>query len=88
MDNYKVHKTEVVRELVEEAGFRTLFLPPYSPELSTQELVWSKVKGSMRKAAAKTVDGLWDAFSFAYEKITSSDALGWFSHCGYMSPSK
>jgi transposase len=30
MDNLSAHKTEEVRELVEEAGCELLYLPPYS----------------------------------------------------------
>lgn len=32
MDNLSAHKSEGVRELIEERGCEVLFLPPYSPD--------------------------------------------------------
>ena len=54
MDNLSAHKTEKVRELVEEAGYELLYLPPYSPDLNPIEEAFSKIKGILRKAEART----------------------------------
>lgn len=55
MDNLSAHKTEKVREeLVEEAGCELLYLPPYSPDLNPIEEAFSKIKGILRKAEART----------------------------------
>jgi DDE superfamily endonuclease len=42
MDNLQVHKSRQVRQLIEGAGAEILFLPPYSPDFSPIEEVFSK----------------------------------------------
>jgi transposase len=44
MDNLRAHKVAGIREAVEQAGARLLYLPPYSPDLSPIEPCWSKLK--------------------------------------------
>lgn len=83
MDNLSAHKGEKVRELIEEVGCELLYLPPYSPDLNPIEEAFSKVKNLLRKAQARTREGLIDAFGKAISLISSQDALGFFEHCGY-----
>jgi transposase len=45
-----------VRERIEGAGARVLYLPPYSPDLNPIEMACSKVKQFLRKAQARTVE--------------------------------
>jgi transposase len=59
MDNLGSHKGEAVRKAIEAAGARLLFLPPYSPDFNPIEKAFSKLKALLRKAAERTVDGLW-----------------------------
>jgi transposase len=40
MDNAKFHQGEMVRELIEQAGAKLIYLPPYSPEFSPIENFW------------------------------------------------
>src|SRR5262249_56403269 len=44
MDNLSSHKRAQVRELIEGAGCKGLFLPPYSPDLNPIELAFAKLK--------------------------------------------
>lgn len=83
MDNLQAHKINGVREAIESAGARLLYLPPYSPDLSPIEPMWSKVKQSLRSLAARTVDTLQDAVTAALQTITACDCEGFFRHCGY-----
>lgn len=83
MDNLQAHKVTGVREAIERAGARLLYLPPYSPDLSPIEPMWSKVKQSLRTLAARTVEALQEAVTTALQKITASDCAGYFRHCGY-----
>jgi transposase len=39
----KAHKVAGVRERMEGAGARVLYLPPYSPDLNPIEMAWSKI---------------------------------------------
>jgi transposase len=84
MDNLSVHKLVSVRQRIEAAGAKLLFLPPYSPDYSPIEPAWSKVKALLRKAAARTYDALLEAVANALRAVTSGDARGWFGLCGYV----
>ena len=46
LDNHPIHKTEQVKEFVEstQGMLKIFYLPPYSPELNPDELVWNDVK--------------------------------------------
>jgi transposase len=57
-DNLSAHKTERVRELVEQRGCELLYLPPYSPDLNPIEEAFSKIKGLLRKAEARNRETL------------------------------
>jgi transposase len=83
MDNLSVHKARRVRELIEARGCQVLFLPPYSPDFSPIEQCFSKIKETLRKAAARTPEALIDAIGEAMGLVTSDDAHGWFGHCGF-----
>jgi transposase len=83
MDNLRAHKVAGIREAVEQAGARLLYLPPYSPDLSPIELCWSKLKSALRTAQARTREALERAIALALATITVSDAQHWFHHCGY-----
>lgn len=83
MDNLSPHKNEETLALIEEVGAETRFLPPYSPDLNPIELMWSKVKNTLRSLEARTHDDLIEAINKALAKVTATDALHWFAKCGY-----
>lgn len=87
LDNLSVHKAGRVRQLIEARGCQVLFLPPYSPDFSPIEPCFSKLKEALRKAAARTQEGLIEAIGQAMSLVTSEDAHGWFRHCGFLAPS-
>ncbi len=61
MDNLPRHKGPSVRALIEAAGAALLYLPPYSPDFNPVENAFARLKALLRKAAERTVTGLWDA---------------------------
>jgi transposase len=83
MDNLSAHKGGRVKEIVEEAGCELLYLPPYSPDLNPIEQAFSKVKGLMRKAEARTREALIGAMGRALDAVSAQDARGFFGHCSY-----
>ena len=83
LDNLSAHKVKGVRELIEAAGARLLYLPPYSPDFNPIELAWSKLKNFLRKTAARTREALGAAIGAGLETISAQDALGYFAHRGY-----
>ena len=86
LDNLKPHLAAEVREKLEAAGLGLLYLPPYSPDFAPIEQAWSKVKTLLRGAAARTRDALESALAAMLDRITATDAHGWFAHCGYAVP--
>ena len=83
MDNLSAHKSERTLELIEQAGARVLFLPPYSPDLNPIEKMWSKVKQYLRSAEARTEHNLLRTIGSALATVTAQDAMNWFASCGY-----
>jgi transposase len=83
MDNLSAHKGGRVRELIEGRGCELLYLPPYSPDLNPVEEAFSKVKGLLRKARARTREALIEAMGGALTAVSASDARGFFGHSGY-----
>lgn len=49
MDNARFHKSPQTRKIIEDAGHRLLFLPPYSPDLNPIEHRWFPLKNTARK---------------------------------------
>ncbi len=86
MDNLSAHKGSKVRELIEARGCELLFLPPYSPDLNPIEEAFSKMKALLRRARARTREGLVEAIGWAIRAVTAEAAEGFFTHCGYHLP--
>ena len=83
LDNINFHKSAQARSLIEKAGATLTFLPPYSPDFSPIEMMWSKIKSILRKHAPRTKGEFKKAMRDAFLSVTQSDLLGWFKHCGY-----
>jgi transposase len=83
MDNLSSHKGPRVRELIEAAGARLLFLPPYSPDFHPIENAFAKLKALLRKAAERTVAGLWNAVGRIVDTFSSAECSNYFAAAGY-----
>lgn len=83
MDNLPAHKGIEVKDAIEAAGAELLYLPPYSPDLNPIENSFSKIKACLRKTAARTITGLWDAIASVIPTITSKEATNYFINAGY-----
>jgi transposase len=84
LDNLPAHKPAAIRNAIKAAGAVMLFLPPYSPDFNPIEMAFSKIKALLKKAAARTVQSLWDAIRDAINAITPNDARSFFTACGYV----
>jgi transposase len=83
MDNLSSHKGPRARQLVESAGATLLFLPPYSPDFNPIENAFSKLKALLRKAAERTVDGLWSAIGRIVATFSPPECANYFAAAGY-----
>jgi len=72
-----------VRELLEGRGCELLYLPTYSPDLNPIEQAFSKLKGLLRGAEARSRAALIEARGRALGTVRATDARGFFRHCGY-----
>jgi transposase len=77
-DNLQPHKAVAVVAAVEQAGARVVPLPPSSPDLTPIEEMFSKVKGALRSAAARTTVAITGAIGSALHDVSQQDILGWF----------
>lgn len=55
-DNATFHKSQKLRELIEQAGHIMLFLPPYSPDLNPIAHKWHELKQRLRSYYDNSVD--------------------------------
>ncbi len=83
MDNLPSHKVSRIREAIEAKGAVLSYLPPYSPDLNPIELVFSKLKGSLRNAAERTVEDLWRRIGTIFDDFTSVECANYLRHDGY-----
>jgi transposase len=83
MDNLPAHKPNRVRELIEDRWCELVYLPPYSPDYNPIEEAFSKIKGVLRGAQARTRRTLVEAMGQALLIVTAQDTRGFFEHCGY-----
>jgi transposase len=88
MDNLGSHKRLPPVAAIEAAGASVRFLPAYSPDLNPIEKLFSKLKASLRRAKARTVDALYTALGDGLRRITAEDIAGWFRSCGYGTPKR
>jgi transposase len=83
MDNLPAHKPARVRELIEQRGCELIYLPSYSPDLNPIEEAFSKIKGIVRRAGARTKGALLEVLGEALSAVSAQDARGYFEHAGY-----
>jgi transposase len=82
MDHLSSHKGKHVSERIEAAGATLLYLPPHS-DFNPIENAFAKLKALLRKAAARTVDGLWAAIGRITSLFTPYECANYFAAAGY-----
>jgi transposase len=91
LDNLPAHKVAGVRQAVEAAGARLLYLPPYSPDFNALgldpgvEQAFAKLKALLRSAAARTVPDLRATIRQAFSRFTSRECRSYLAAAGYES---
>jgi transposase len=83
MDNCSIHKGGDIEQLIEAAGAKLIYLPPYSPDFSPIENCWSKVKNILRSLGARSYPDLAEAIETAFNQVSLNDIHNWYTHCCY-----
>ena len=83
MDNLPAHKPVAVRAAIERAGARLPYLPPYSPDFNPIENAFAKPKALLRRAAARSIEELWDAIRDALPAFSPTECANYFTTTGY-----
>jgi len=83
MDNLSSHKGPRVGEMIAAANASLLYLPPYSPDFNPIENAFAKLKAHLRKAAERTVNGLWAAIGRIIDTYTPAECRNYFATAGY-----
>ena len=74
------HKGRSTREAIEAIG---AMLPPYSPDFSLIENALAKLEALLPKAAARTIDALWQATSAILPQLTPAECANYSTAAGY-----
>ena len=83
MDNLPAHKVAGVSDIIEAAGATVKYLPPYSPDPDPIEMMFSKLKALLRKAAERTIGNLWDRIGKVLDEFKKQEFANYFRHDGY-----
>jgi len=83
MDNLSSHKGPRVQEIIEAASAQLRYLPPYSPDFNPIENAFSRLKALLRRAAKRTLDGLWNEFGALIKLVRPPECRNYFKAAGY-----
>lgn len=70
MDNASIHKSLIVKEVIENAGCELLYLAPYSPDLNPIEHYWANLKKFITKIK-DNFQSFHDAIDFAFSQLNT-----------------
>ena len=83
MDNLAAHKVAGIAKAITDRGAELRFLPPYSPDLNPIEQAFAKLKALLRKAAERSVDGLWNAIGRLLDLFPPAECTNYLANAGY-----
>ena len=64
-------------------GAQLRYLPPYSPDLTPIEIVFSEPKALVKMAAARTIKVLWNAIADALSQLKAEECINFCASAGY-----
>lgn len=83
IDNLTAHHVVGVRDAIEAAGATLRYLPQYSPDLDPIEMALAKLKALLRKAAVRSVRGLWHQLGSLIQTFSPQECANYLRHAGY-----
>jgi len=82
-DNLPSHKVAGVRQAIEARGASLRLLPPYSPDFNPIENLFAKLKALLKKAAQRSLDGLWQEIGKLLDTVSPEECANYFRAAGY-----
>jgi transposase len=82
LDNARIHKGGKIQEIVEKAGCKLLYLPPYSPDFSPIEPAWGWIKNRVRQRRPRDDNSRVAAVEESVAALPAEFAPNWFRNCG------
>jgi hypothetical protein len=84
MDNASIHKGDAVKDALAKIGLTATYLSPYSPVFNPCELIFGKVKRTIRadERVAEDSDQLHDFVMDGLARVSDQDIAGFYRHCG------
>lgn len=76
------HKAPAARDAIGAAGAKLLFLPLYSSDFKPIEQAFSKLKAHLRKAAERTIHGLWYAIGRTLGLYPPQECANYLANAG------
>jgi transposase len=83
MDNLSAHKLPAIRQAIQTAGAKLFYLPPYSPDFNPIEQLFAKLKALLRKAAERSIEGLWHRIATLLDAFPPDECANYFRNAGY-----
>ncbi|KAG1383416.1 hypothetical protein G6F60_001870 [Rhizopus arrhizus] len=80
MDNAPIHSSTDIGKYIHSRGYKSVYLPPYSPELNPIEQFWSVVKSKFKRNKFLEKETLMTRISEACDSLYLSDFKGFVSH--------
>ncbi|VWX48203.1 hypothetical protein NOVOSPHI9U_130008 [Novosphingobium sp. 9U] len=83
LDNLPAHKISGIREAIAERHAQIFYLPPYSPDMNSIEMAFSKLKALLRQEPARTVDALVKCIGNLLDRFHPDECANFFHDAGY-----
>lgn len=83
MDNLNAHKVEGVKEILEVAGAKVIYLPRYSPDFNPIEHLWWELKAFIRRFRPKDQESVEKLAEIGVMLNSAQTRQNYFTHCCY-----
>lgn len=83
MDNLNAHKVEGVKEMIEAAGAKILYLSRYSPDFNPIEHLWWELKAFIRRFKPKDKKSVEKLLEIGVMLNSAQTRQNYFTHCCY-----
>ena len=71
-----------MRQAIEAAGATLRHLPPHSPNFNPIEQVFAKLKGLLRRTAARNIEALSGSIGNLLDDFSAAKCANYIRHCG------